>query len=189
MVNSVNIFNRADLYDEISLLLSAGYSFSDTETGLKQHNFLSRVGTTLTPHRTLKLTGTYAYTKTYSIVGDEPDTNIFNDFVEATLSFAPVPAIVVSAQLSHRRAPEARLLANFSASLSPFPEGNLHVSAIYSESIDPASDRLSRRAGSSVRWNIRTGVLLDSSFTYLATEAKTGWSRSYVFLTTLTASL
>lgn len=189
MVNSVNIFNRGDLYDGISLLFSAGYSLTDTDLGQRQHSFLSRVGTSLTPHRTLTLTGTYAFNKNYTTAGEEEPTNRFSDSVNASLSFTPVPALMLSAQLSHRRTPDARLLASFSASLAPFPDGALRFSAIYTETIDPASDRLSRRAGSSVRWNIRPGLLLDSNFSYLGTEAATGWSRLYVFSTTFTASL
>lgn len=188
-IHTLNLFNRADIYRGVSLLVSGGGSMTYPEQQEEdQFGIAARAGLSLEPHRSFKLTGSYNYQK-IRYLDDPAKREIFSDFVHGSLVFTPLPALSISAQLSRLRSPKPRLLADFSVSVAPFPEGNLRISASYFESVDPANDAFTRRATGSVRWNIAPPLLLDGSFTYLWTETEQEWSRSYIALTMLTVRL
>ena len=188
-IHTLNLFNRADIYPGISLLYSAGGTLTYPGQESDQLGVSSRAGISLEPHRTLKLSGSYNYQKTRYLDADAPRKESFSDFLHGSLAFTPLPAFSVSAQVSHVRSPKARFLADFSVNVAPFPDGNLRMSANYSESLDPTNEALTRRATAALRWNFAVPLILDSSFSYLWAENGESWNRSYVVLTMLTARL
>ena len=169
--NNFGLFARLLPYQDVSLYGSLSYSVNRNETGRTQRSETATAGATVTPNPKLSLSGNYLYSRSVQSGGGQPGTSADTWRVEGTASYNPFPALYASAGASRVNiAGVGQTLVNLAGSLSPFPGGNLVLSFRYNQSIDTLSDSRSRTFGPYLRWNLRTGLFVESSYTLLDTS-------------------
>ncbi len=189
--NSMTLVNRAEFYKGVNALATAGYIFNTSETGQTSRGPIITASTSVAPHRTLTLSGTYYYTSLSLTGGNVPEASISTQRVDGAVSYNPVPALYlaggVSRVINAGKAPST--LANFGANFSPFPYGDLLLRFSYSESLDTGNDAKSRVATAGAHWSVATGTFLDLGYTLIDASAPTGATSSRVFQANLVIQL
>lgn len=172
---TLSLYNRAIPYRGVSLLAGGSYGVVGTVTGQTVRNAALTASTTLQPHRTLTLSGTFGHSDSVATGGGWPRTATATNRIDATASWAPIPAVYLAGGISRlvsNRAPIT--LFNGSASASPFPRGDLQLGFSWTETyqqggaLDGATVRL---YGPNARWTIRPGTLLTVSYSVLDNDA------------------
>lgn len=190
VTNNVILFGRGDPYRGVSLSASGGYtlsSFADGATG-KQATVQAGIG--LTPNRWVVLSGSYGYSNGRSTGGAKGDIKDVQSRLEGTVTVNPVPAIFGSAGLARvvsNGTPYT--LANLTASVSPFPGGDLYLGFAYNETLDTRADQRVRGWGPTMRWKIRNATYLDAGYTVLDSTSPAQDIHQRVFTARLSLAL
>jgi hypothetical protein len=187
---AVLLFVQAEPYRGVALLANLGYGAGSPIAGQTSRSRSASLGVTVTPHRALILSGTYAYQAIASIIAAEAEVERRNERLEGTATFTPIPALFLSASIG-RLVVEDRpqRIANVAANVRPFPAGNLYLAFNYNESFDSLFDQRTRTMGPSARWNIHAGNFLDLSYTVQDTTSTLASSRSSLLAARLTLTL
>jgi hypothetical protein len=188
---AINSFNRADLYTGIAVQLSGGLTSSTANTGQDQLGRQLSASLSLNPASALTLSGTYGYSVTDLSGGGQPTSRIGGDQFQGAVALNPFPAAYLSAGVTYTRPTNGndRLLRVFGGSFSPFPDGTLQLRLAYTESYDNLDDSLSRLATAGLRWTLRAGISVDSSYSFVDTRGSLGRTRSHAVGASLTVAL
>jgi hypothetical protein len=187
---SLTAFGRADLYRGLSVFTSAGGTLGRNESGQDTQGLNFSAGTTMTPHRTLTLNGTYSRAISTASGGGKPTTRDDKSLVEGSGSFSPFPALSMSASVTRYLTGQTpSTLASFNAGFSPFPGGQLQMRFFYSETLDTAADQRTRIWGPGARWNVRQGLTLEASYTVNDSRTPAQDQLSKIFFASLNVSL
>jgi hypothetical protein len=166
--NSVGIFGRQDLYQGVSLSESTAYGINGNPDGRTIKAFSGSAGASVMPHRTATFSLSYSYTASDSTGGSQPDQSTTTMHIDASVSYNPVPAFYATAGVSHFTGGVTPTTTyNVSATITPFPGGDLVLRFAYLDAYDTASDTRTRQLGPSARWNISRSAFLDLSYTWL----------------------
>jgi len=187
--NGVTLSNRADLYDGISVAAIGSYSRDVSWPGGTTTSALASASTTVTPHRTTTLTGTYAVTTTRQ--GIEGSRRRTLTRADASVTFAPFSALFATASIAQVTATDTRTQNLFSVSsgFSPFQGGDLQLRFSYFETLDDASDGRTRMVSPGLRWQIRRGTFFDVAYVATDTRAPIAQTRGRTFSANLVAPL
>ncbi len=170
--NSFGIFGRQDLYRGVNLSEAAAYGINSNPDGRTVKAFSGSAGASVVPHRTATFTLSYSYTASDSTGGGRPDESGTSTRIDAGVSYNPVPAFYAAAGISYfTGGPTPTTTYNVSATVTPFPGGDLVLRFAYLESYDTASDTRTRQLGPSARWNFSRSAFLDFSYTWLTYQS------------------
>jgi hypothetical protein len=186
--HSLTALARADLYEGISMQANAGGSI------VTQGERTARSGqgggtASFTPNRFVTLTTGVLYSRSVSSSPDSGD--LLTDFgrVDASLSLTPAPALSAAGTVS-RIFLGARPTTLATLQLNYFPlRGDLQLAFAYSKTLDTTADATTESYGPTLRWNIRRGVSITSSYSVLENAAPAQTLASRVFAATLLVTL
>lgn len=178
--HSITGLGRADWWEGISSQARASGSII-TEGARTARTGQAAATTSLAPNRLMTLTVGGLYNR--SFVSDPVSGDVVTDFarVDGSLSLAPAPALsgvgtVSRVLLGVRRTTYGTIQVNY------FPlRGDLQLSIAYSKTLDTEADATTEVLSPSLRWNVRRGVSLASSYSLLknATPVQTLCSRAF----------
>jgi hypothetical protein len=170
--NAIFLYNIATLYEGIDANLSGGISFQEDDTGRKNRNSQGNAGVTFVPNRKVNLTLFYNGTTTVTSGGDlQGETTNYTRAGEADLSITPVPTVYLfgSYRIENSNTSPGRNFLNYSLNWSPFPDGTMHLTFYYNETI--RSDNSEERSiVPSLRWYFTPRSYLNLSYENLKTE-------------------
>ncbi|MBF8258870.1 MAG: hypothetical protein HW377_1244 [Actinobacteria bacterium] len=180
---SVLLYNTAMLYEGIDASLGGGIGFQEDDTGRKSRNTQVNGAASFVPNRKVNLTLSYLGSTTVTSGGDpQGETTNYTRAGEAALGIAPVRAVYLSGSYRIEQSTEftSRNILNYSLSWSPFPDGTLHVTFYYNETIR-SEDSKERSIVPSLRWYVTPRSYLNLSYENLKTEtpALTTLSNTY----------
>lgn len=168
--NGVNGGIRADLYDGVSSNAGVGYRYGESSGRFTQAATAS-TGLTVTPHRALTASGTFAwsYTDAWGTGGSLSDRV---GRVEGSVAFNPFPAayLAVSAGRYVFTTTPATQTA-ISAGLSIFQGGGLTLRGSFSQTDETLSRTRGRNYGAGLTWTILRGRSLTVTFNHLESKA------------------
>lgn len=184
--NSATGAVRADLYEGITLGANASFGTGQVETGQRTTTASAAATTTLVPHRTLTLAGSYGYTRSARTGAGLPALTNTSQNLEGTTSWSPVPALYASGGL-------ARIITNgigvttgnIAAGVSPFPGAALQLRFRYAETFDTSTHLRTRAYGPSARWTILKSLYVDVSYSLTESRSSAEDSKSNVFFARL----
>lgn len=188
LTHSVSALGRADWYEGISSQANAGASISTQ--GLRTTRTAQASGTsTFTPNRVLTLTAGVQYNRS---LASSPDTgDVLTEFgrVDGSIALTPAPALSATGTLA-RVFLGIRPTTLATVQLNYFPlRGDLQLAATYSRTLDTEAEATTEILTPSLRWNLRRGLSLTSSYTYLRNEAPVQTLTSRAFVASLLLSL
>jgi hypothetical protein len=187
---SVNLVNHADLYRGASLQATGTAADSTGDTGQNTKSVNVSASASLAPNTMVSSSATYLYGHTWQSAPGFPSTQSIDERILASLSLAPVQALFLSGSVTrviHGARPTT--LASGTAALSPFPGGALQIRIAYTESVDTAADAKVRTFVPGLHWNVRPGVILDASYSWIANDAAAARSRTRAALVILTIAI
>jgi hypothetical protein len=170
--NSILLYNTAKFYEGIDANLSGGISFQEDDTGRKNRNTQGNAGVTIVPNRKVNLTLFYNGTTTVTSGGGlQGETTNYTRAGEADLAITPVQALYLfgSYRIENSTTSPSRNILNYSLNWSPFPDGTLHLTFYYNETI--RSDNSEERSiVPGLRWYFTPRSYLNLSYENLKTE-------------------
>jgi hypothetical protein len=180
---SILLYNIAKLYEGIDANLGGGISFQEDPTGRKRRNTLVNGGATFVPNRKLNLTllynGTTTVTSGGGLAGETTDSTRAG---EADLAFTPVQTMYLfgSYRIETSTSAPRRNILNYSLNWSPFPDGTLHMTFYYNETIR-SDDSKERSIVPNLRWYFTRRSYLNLSYQNLKSETPALTTTSNVY--------
>jgi hypothetical protein len=166
--NSVSLSARAMPYRDFNLFGVATHGIATGADGRTQKSDTVTAGVSVVPNPKLAFTGSYVNSFAVHSGGGQPERVSTTWRIEGTASFNPVPALSASGGISYAQIDRVeQTLLNLNGSLSPFPGGNLVLSFRYNQYADSLSSSKSIIFGPYLRWNIRAGMFMEASYTWL----------------------
>jgi len=180
---SVLLYNTAKLYEGIDANLGGGISFQEDDTGRKNRNTQVSAVASFVPNRKVNLTLSYNGSTTVTSGGDlQGETTNYTRAGEAALGITPVRAVYLFGSYRIEESTEftRRTILNYNLSWSPFPDGTLHLTFSFNETIR-SEDTKERSIVPSLRWYVTPRSYLNLSYENLKTEtpALTTLSNTY----------
>jgi hypothetical protein len=169
--NSIFLYNIATLYQGIDANLNGGISFSEEDTGRKTKNAQGIAGVTFVPNKKVTLTLLYNGTTTVTSGGGLEETTNYTRTGEADLSITPVQTVYLfgSYRIENSTTSPSRNILNYSLNWSPFPDGTLHLTFYYTETIRTDNSE-ERSIIPSLRWYFTPRSYLDLSYENLKVQ-------------------
>lgn len=180
---SILLYNIAKLYEGIDANLGGGISFQEDATGRKSRNTQVNGGATFVPNRKVNLTLLYNGTETVTSGGDLPgETTNSTRAGEIDLAFTPVQTVYLFGSYRIEKSSSApdRNILNYSLNWSPFPDGTLHLTFYYNETIR-SGDSKERSIVPSLRWYFTRRAYLNLSYQNLKSETPALTTTSNVY--------
>ena len=166
--NSLGAFLRAIPYSGISLVANTTFQRDQAPSGRRLQAVTTSAAVSITPHPALSLTGSWLYSATNLSGGGLPDTSVPTQRVEGSISVQPFPSLYASATVSRLLlGATPQTLASVSASIAPFPNGNLIFNFSYNSAFDSLTQSRSQIFGPFVRWTITPRLWLEATYTWL----------------------
>jgi hypothetical protein len=187
---SILLYNIAKLYEGIDANLSGGISFQEDVTGRKNRNTQVNGGATFVPNRKVNLTLSYNGTRSVSSGGElKVETTDYTRSGEADLAITPVQSVYLfgSYRIENSTTSPSRNILNYSINWSPFPDGTLHLTFYYNETIR-SDEAMERSIVPSLRWYFTSRSYLNLSYQNLKSETPALTTTSNVYSGTVRVS-
>jgi hypothetical protein len=196
--HSVAALGRADWYQGVSTQANATASLvtqgervvnAITQPARKTSTGQASGSASFTPNPLVALTLSVLYSRTVSFTDVTGDVVTESARVGGTLSLTPAPALSAAGTVSkivlgERPTTLATLQLNY------FPlRGDLQLAFAYSKTLDTTAEATTEIYGPTLRWNVRRGVSLTSSYTVLNNVAPVQALSSRIFSTNLLITL
>jgi hypothetical protein len=188
IAHSLSALGRADLYDGISGQLSG--SVTSATRGTRNGQNGQAAGTlSLTPNRWVSFSfgGLFSRTRT---TDSADDSAVVSEYarVDGTLSLTPAPALSAAGTVSRVLLGRPTTLGTLQLNYFPL-RGDLQVSVGYSRNFDTASEAVTEILSPMLRWNVRRGVSVTGSYTWLRNDSRAALIESRALLLTLLITL
>jgi hypothetical protein len=180
---SILLYNIAKLYEGIDANLGGGISFQEDPTGRRNRNTQVNGGATFVPNRKVNLTLLYNGTKTVTSGGElAGETTESTRAGEADLAFTPVQTVYLfgSYRIEVSTSAPRRNILNYSLNWSPFPDGTMHLTFYYNETIR-SDDSKERSIVPNLRWYFTRRSYLNLSYQNLKSETPALTTTSNVY--------
>ena len=173
--NSVFLTNSAMLYQGASINLSGGVSLASGSDGISNFNTIISCGANLVPHPSLSLNFNFSDQRSQQSGGGKPESSNYSRSGAMSVSYTPFETISIfgSIGFSAQQDTATTVTKAFGGSWSPFRDGALQFNVSYNESVTTAGDQRVRSVSPSLRWNIRTGWWLETTYTYQTATSST----------------
>jgi len=189
--DTVGLYNTAQLYRGIDASLNLGASFTSNDEGggnpSRRRDLFLNLGTGITPHPTLTLTGYYSGKLSRSSggsAGGSRDTT--ENRADLGLSFTPFRTLSLSAaaNIASETGKDTTVRHTYGLSWAPFPDGNLQFSFYYAQSHLPENSRIIQPT---LRWYLssRRRSYLEASYQVNTTKSDSLRTESNTFSATL----
>jgi hypothetical protein len=173
--NSVFLYAIADLYRGVGLNVGVGKTYTTRDPGTDSETTLINATTTLVPNDQLAFNVIYRDSSTVNtgVVPQTPETN--NRATEANFTYTPVQTLFLFGSYRVESAPDAdhRTIDNYAVSWSPFPDGTLHFTISYNETLRSELDQTDESFVSRMRWDISRLSFLDVTYQRIRTDSDT----------------
>jgi hypothetical protein len=198
IAHSVTALARADWYEGISTQATAGASYFTQAERIVNNIPQSARETTagqasgtasFTPNRFVTVTAGVLYSRSVSFTPETGD--VVSEFAraDASLTFTPAPALSAAGTVSRVLLGE-RPTTLATMQLNYFPlRGDLQLTFAYSKTLDTAAEATTEVYGPTLRWNLRRGVSLTSSYTFVENVAPVQLLQSRVLSANLLVAL
>ncbi len=186
-INSIFLYNTAQLYQGIDVNLNGGINFAKRETGEKTRDIVISFGANLVPHRTMSIGLNYSDTMSRRKEGGKESFSTYTRRLDFNLNYTPFPTLhfLVLIQMISEKGEKIETVQNYSINWSPFPDGMLQFNVAYNESLKSEDRAKERSFIPSVRWNITKRSYIDLSYQMLKSESKTGKLNSHIISSNL----
>ncbi len=189
--NSLVLYNNAQLYKGIDANLNLGFVLSsqeqDTGGSSRRTETYLNLGTNITPHPSMVLTGYYTGRKSYVSGSNQgPSRDTMENRLDLGVSYNPFRTLFLSASVSilSETGRKTKVQQSYGLNWAPFPDGNLQFSFFYNENYTPDRSRIIQPT---VRWYLgaRRRSYLDLSYQRLNAEAGSTETESNIISSTL----
>jgi len=174
--------NNAILYRGWSALLDLGYNYNrPAGSDVVEKSILFRAGTTFEPNQMLTFNMNYQLRNFL-----EPDQGS-NAELNLEAFFVPTRTLSFNARYDvlQRTGFETQTIQNYTATWSPFPDGNLQVFISYNEARRSQLDEKARTIGPGLNWSISRHFFLEMFYNFIKTESNTQEIETYSFFAKL----
>lgn len=178
--HSIYLNNTAELYKGINIKINEGISFQTKDSGEKTTSTSFSFGSGIVPHKKVSLDVFYSKNNTKQTGGvqEAPATSTWLGTLG--ISYKPFNTLYFSTSVETVTSDDiTRTLQNYGANWSPFPDGSLHFSLSYNESLSSDKEKI-RQTSPSMRWNISRQTFLDVSSQFLSSKSESQKSDSAV---------
>ncbi|TSK05014.1 MAG: hypothetical protein FPO08_15985 [Geobacter sp.] len=171
--NSVFLNNSAQLYQGLSSVLAAGYSTTSRSTGEVSDAVTFTFGADIVPNRYVTMSLSYQDQTGLQSGGGKPDSKTYTRTAAANATYRPFDALYLTGgySLTMQNDRANLTLQNYSIGWAPFRGGDLQFAFGYSETLDSTGNQKTKRVAPSLRWNIRPGATLDTSYSVQQTSS------------------
>jgi len=187
---SIFLYNIAKLYEGIDVNLGSGISFQENADGRRSWTTQVNGGGTFVPNRKVTLTLLYNGTTTSTSGGDlAEETTEYTRAGEADLTITPLKTLYLfgSYRIEKSTSSPDRNILNYSLNWSPFPDGTLHLTFYYNETIR-SDDSKDRSIVPSLRWYFTLRSYLNLSYENIKSENATQTTKSDIYSGTVRVS-
>ena len=188
--NSAFLNNSAELYRGLNLNLSGGVSVGNSVDGARTVSTIVNSGVTAIPHPALSVNINYSQTNSEQTGGPRGDSSSFIRRGDLSFIFSPFPALYIytSFGVSAQTDRDTITTQTYSASWSPFRDGDLQFNFLYNESITSEGTK-DRTISPGLRWNLRRNTTLDVSYNISKSTALTQNTEEKIFSANLRMGL
>ncbi len=185
-LNSIFLYNIAELYKGLSVNLNGGVNFLKNETGQDSTETNVSFSASVIPHPTVNLGLAYIYSKIDQSGGGLPSSTNFTHTANVTLTYNPFQTLYLVASIEViADGQKVSTEQNYGLNWSPFPDGALQFRFFYNESLESLGSGKSRTISPGVRWYITKRSYLDVSYQLITNESSSGKSDSNIIGATL----
>jgi len=187
---AILFYNIAKLYEGIDVNLSAGINFQEDDTGKKSRSTQVNAGATFVPNRKMNLSLLYDGTTTDTSGGEQPEEKTtYTRAGEANLAITPVQTVYLfgSYRIESSTAFQSRNILNFALNWSPFPDGTVHLTFNYNETVR-SDDTRERSIVPGMRWYVTPRSYLNLSYQNVKSESPALTAKSNVYSGTVRIS-
>ncbi len=186
-VNSVFLYNTAQLYKGIDVSLNGGVNFTKQETGESGRDFIITFQTNIVPHRTLTLGLNYNNTVAQKSGGNLGSTSTTTQILDINLNYNPFTTLNLFAYLQYVResGQKDRILQNYAINWMPFPDGALQFNIAYNENYRSEDHLTERIFVPSVRYYLSKRSYLQVSYQLIRSSSDIEKIDSNLFSTSL----
>ena len=173
-INSLFLYNTAQLYQGIDLNLNGGVSFSKRETGAEGRDISFNVGVNVVPHRTLTLGLNYWETWTRLSGGERESSSTSTERMSLDINFNPFRTLYLyaSIELNAGKGQETETTQNYTINWSPFPDGALQFIITYNENYRSEDSFKERIFTPSVRYKLGSRSYIELTYQNLNSDSK-----------------
>jgi len=152
--NSILLYNTAQLYQGVDILLNGGVVFLKQETGQSGTDFLINFQTNIVPNRKVVLGLNYTNVISERTGGDQGSSSTTTRTLNVNLSYNPFRTLNLFAFLQYINATgqKDQILQNYAINWSPFPDGKLQFNIAYNENYRTDDHLVERIFQPSVRY-------------------------------------
>jgi len=187
--NAVFLRNNAVLYNGWSAFLDTGYSWKKPLEGGKTTGTVVNAGTDLVPNEKITININYSSRKSKESGGENGEISTSHkrwDIQAFFIPFSTMSLFARSTTLDKDLSKET--FQNYAVNWSPFPDGNLLLSLVYSETLRSVDEIKDKTVGPSLRWDINRHAVLVMSYSIIKSESTLETTDSQNFNTNLRMS-
>jgi hypothetical protein len=165
-LNSIFLYNTAQLYKGIDMSLNGGVNFIKLETGDSARDFIINLQANIVPTRTLTLGLNYSNTISRHKGGQQGSFSNYTQIFDFTFSYNPFNTLSLFAfiHVIDEKGRKVQTLQNYAVNWSPFRDGALQFIIAYNENYR-SDDRLTERIFvPSIRYNLSKRSYLQVSY-------------------------
>lgn len=187
--HSLNLSNSAELYQGISFSLTAGGSLLTDTAGADQKSLTVTSGLNVLPHKTVSINLSISDSRAWTSGQNKPDESFSTQTGDLSINYNPLPNIYLfgSYVVNAQKGRKTQTAQSIGGSWSPFRGGALLLNTSYRENIDSSGNK-DRTGIQSLRWNIRSGWFLDTSYLITTSTTLSRKTDSQAFSTSLRMS-
>jgi hypothetical protein len=178
--NSLFLRNNAQLYRGWSVLLDSGYTWQESLENERLTSWVLTSGTNFVPNEKITLNANYSYRRVDQSGLDVGPTSETQWDIQAF--YNPYSNLSLFGKISIvDREDSNDIFQNYSVNWSPFPDGDLQVFFLYSETLRSQFDTRDTVVGPGLKWTLGRHILFDMTYNYTRNETITQTTEANVF--------
>jgi hypothetical protein len=186
-LNSIFLYNTAQLYKGIDVNLNGGVNFIKQETGESGRDFIINLQANIVPHRTMTLGLNYNNTISSRSGGAQGSLSNYTQTLDFSLSYNPFRTLNLFAfiHVIDEKRIKVQTLQNYAINWSPFPDGALQFNIAYNENYRSEDHLTERIFLPSIRYNFSKRSYLELAYQLIRSRSDIEKINSNLISTTL----
>jgi hypothetical protein len=174
-LNSIFLYNTAQLYRGLDVNLNGGVNFIKQETGESGRDFLINLQANIVPHRTLTLGLNYNNTISQRTGGEQGSSSNYTQTFDVSLSYNPFRTLYLFAfiHVIDEKRRKVQTLQNYAINWSPFPDGVLQFNIAYNENYNSEDHLTERIFFPSIRYKLSKRSYIQVSYQLIRSRSDT----------------
>ncbi len=172
-LNSIFLYNTAQLYKGIDVNLNGGVNFTKQENGEKGRDFIINFQANIVPHRALTLGLNYNNTISRRTGGAQGSSSNYTQTFDFNLSYNPFRTLNLFAfiHVIDEKGRKVQTLQNYAINWSPFPDGALQFNIAYNENFRSEDHLVERILFPSIRYNLSKRSYIELSYQFIRSRS------------------